>query len=123
MPVIAQVATMTDQARAIRRRKPPAVRVFMASTALFLVALVFLSYQLAQGEDPALGSSVAKVDKPKRPVVTVRKIIKRRVVTTVVPVAAAVPVSSGAAPTSSSSYSAPVAIAAAPAPAPVTASS
>ncbi len=115
---------MIDRTRAIRRRKPPAMRVFKASTTLFLVALVFLSYQLAQGKDPALGSSVAKVDKPKRPVVTVRKIVKRRVITTVVPApstATSTPVSSGAAPTST--YSAPAPVAVAPAPAPVTASS
>ena len=115
---------MTDQARAIKRRKPPAMRVFMASAALFLVALVFLSYQLAPGKDPALGASVAKVYKPKRPVVTVRKIVKRRVITTVVPApstATTTPVSSGSAPTST--YSAPAPVAVAPAPAPVTASS
>ena len=101
------------------------MRVFMASTALFLVALVFLSYQLAQGKDPALGASVAKVYKPERPVVTVRKIVKRRVITTVVPAApsaaTSTPVSSGSAPTST--YSAPAPVAVAPAPAPVTASS
>ena len=116
---------MTDQARAIKRRKPPAMRVFVASAALFLVALVFLSYQLAQGKDPALGASVAKVYKPERPVVTVRKIVKRRVITTVVPAApsaaTSTPVSSGSAPTST--YSAPAPVAVAPAPAPVTASS
>lgn len=117
---------MTDQARATRRLKPPAIRVFMASAALFLVALAFISYQLAQGKDPALGASVAKVYKPKRPVVTVRKVVKRRVITTVVPApssSVSTPVSSGSAPTSSYSAPAPVAVAPAPAPAPVTASS
>ncbi|MGK2956045.1 MAG: hypothetical protein ACSLFI_10295 [Solirubrobacterales bacterium] len=114
---------MTDRSRAVKRRKPSPVAVFLASAALFLGSLGFLSYQLAQGKDPALGTSVASVEKPKRPVVTVRRIIKRRVITTVVPAPAAtsIPVSSGSAP--SSSYSAPAPVAVAPAPAPVTASS
>jgi hypothetical protein len=92
--------------------------VFAVSAALFIAALGFLAYQLAQGRDPALGSSATVADKPKRPVITVRRIIKRRVITTVVPAPepSATPVSSGAAP--SGTYSAP---SAAPAPAPTAA--
>ena len=91
----------------------------MVSAALFLGSLGFLSYQLSQGNDPALGASVASVQKPKRPVVVKRRIIKRRVVTTVVPAPTAVvstPVSGSSTPTST--YSAPTTVAAAPAPAP-----
>jgi len=117
---------MTDRVRTTRRSKPSAFTVFAASAALFFAALGFLAYQLAQGRDPALGASVTVADTPKRPVVTVRRIIKRRVVTTVVPapVAAATTVSSAAAP--ATGYSAPAAVAApapAPAPAPVVSAS
>ena len=114
---------MTDRPKTTRRRKPSPVTVFAASAAMFLAALGFLGFQLAQGRDPALGTSVNVAEKPQRPELIVRRIIKRRVVTTVVPTpvtaAAASPVS-GAAPTSS--YSAPVAVAA-PAPAPVVSAS
>jgi hypothetical protein len=109
-------ATMTDPARPARKRKPSPLTVFVTSAALFFAALGFLAYQLAQGHDPALGSGATMAEKPKRPVVTVRRIIKRRVITTLVPApeVTSTPVSSGAAPTGT--YSAP-STTAAPAPA------
>ena len=66
----------------------------MTSAALFLAALGFLAFQLAQGRDPSLGADALTTSKPQRPVVTVRRIIKRQVITTVVPAETATTVSS-----------------------------
>jgi hypothetical protein len=91
------------------------VAVFAATATLFLAALGFLAFQLADGKDPSLGAAAVTSSKPERPVVVVRRIIKRHVITTVVPsqAPAAVPASSSY----SSGYSAP-AVSSAPAPAP-----
>jgi hypothetical protein len=96
--------------------------------ATFGVLFEFLAFQLNNGNDPALGSSVlaaakdVKTAKVDRPVIN-RKIIKTKVVA--VPPrstgSSAVPVSSSA-PTSTVTSSA-LAPAPAPAPAPVTSSS
>ena len=76
---------MTDRTRAVRRRKPSAATVFLASMALFVASLGFLALQLAQGNDPSLGAGALTLSKPQQPVVTVRKVIKRHVITTVIP--------------------------------------
>lgn len=59
-------------------RKPDGAAVFWASLALFGVLFALLTYQLSKGEGTA-GGAVAT-----RPV-QLRKVIKRRVVTTVIP--------------------------------------
>lgn len=65
-----------------RARRPRAVGVIWSSVALFAVLFAFLTYQLAGGRDPALGAQgTADGSRPAK----VRKVIKRRVVTTVVP--------------------------------------
>lgn len=114
---------MTDTP-ARRRRKPSPVAVFVTSAALFLAALGFLAFQVAQGRDPSLGPDALVAAKPQRPVVTVRRIIKRRVITTVIPAETG---TAGSSPGSYSTGSAPPAVTTAPAPAPaapvVTASS
>ncbi len=118
-----KVETMTD-GPARRRREPSPVTVFVTSATLFLGALCFLAFQLAQGSDPSLGAGALTADKPQRPVVTVRRIIKRHVITTVVPAETGTTVSSAG---SSSTVPAPPAVTSTPAPAPaapvVTASS
>ncbi len=105
---------MTDSG-ARRRRKPSPMVVFLASAALFASALGFLSYQLAQGRDPSLGAGALTAGKTQRPEVKVRKIIKRHVITTVVPAETGTAVSSAGSP---STGSAPVPATSAPAPAP-----
>lgn len=75
------------EARAPRRR-PGAAPVFWASVALFAVLFALLTYQLSA------------VPAPQPPQVQVRKVIKRRVVTTVVPTPGTNTVSAG--PVSSS---------------------
>lgn len=108
-----------------KRRKPSPVAVFVTSATLFLAALGFLAFQLAQGRDPSLGAGALTADKPQRPVVTVRRIIKRHVITTVVPAETGSTLAS-AGSTSTAPAPAPVTSAPAPAPAPapvVTASS
>lgn len=114
---------MTDSP-ARRRHKPSPVTVFVTSATLFLGALGFLAFQLAQGSDPSLGAGALTADKPQRPVLTVRRIIKRHVITTVVPAENGTTVSSADSPPT---VSAPPAVTSIPAPAPaapvVTASS
>jgi hypothetical protein len=87
--------------------------VFSGAIALFAVTFGFLTYQLRSGNDPSLGAQ-ALASQP-RPVL-IRRVIKHRIITRVVPTAGSsgTTVSSTAAPVSSSS------VAAAPAPAPVT---
>ena len=64
--------------RSAPARKPDGANVFWASVALFGVLFALLTYQLSTGEG-AGGTSVAT-----RPV-QLRKVIKRRIVTTVIP--------------------------------------
>ena len=68
-----------------------------ASVLLFAALFALLTWRFSVGKDPSLGAATAS-----RPV-QVRKVIKRRVVTTVVPTPGANTVTSG--PVSSSSYS------------------
>jgi hypothetical protein len=67
---------MTDPNRA---RRPGFALVIWGSVALFAVMFAFLTYQLSSGRDPSLGAAQAP-----RPVL-VRQVVKRRVVTTIVP--------------------------------------
>jgi hypothetical protein len=87
--------------------------VFSGTIALFAVTFGFLTYQLRSGNDPSLGAQ-ALASQP-RPVL-IRRVIKHRIITRVVPTAGAAgtTVSSAAAPVTSSTVAAP------PAPAPVT---
>ena len=84
-----------------RPRRPSFAPVFWGSVALFAVLFALLTYQLSAASAPA-----------PQPVL-VRKVIKRRVVTTVVPTPGAASVSSGpvltsSAPVESSAGAAPV---------------
>jgi len=94
--------TTTEAAptRRKRRRRPSAIPVFATMAVLFLATFVFLTAELIGGRDPALGAKAFDSVKPERPVVIVRKVIRRRVITTVIP---ADPVAS--APGSTGSYS------------------
>jgi hypothetical protein len=89
-----------------RPRRPSFAPVLWGSVALFGVLFALLAYQLSAGNDPSLGGNAS------RPVL-VRKVVKRRIVTTIVPAPGAASVSSGplttsSAPVVSSSGSAPV---------------
>jgi len=88
-----------------RPRRPSFAPVFWGSLCLFAVLFALLAYQLGSGSDPSLGGAAS------RPIL-VRKIVKRRIVTTVVPSPGASTVSGGPVTTSS----APVVSSAAPAP-------
>lgn len=85
---------MTERVPASRPGRPGAAPVFWASVVLFAVLFGLLVYRFSAGQDPSLSGSAAA-----RPV-QVRKVIKRWVVTTVVPGPGANTVVSG--PTSSS---------------------
>ncbi|HEX8752705.1 MAG TPA: hypothetical protein VF731_04735 [Solirubrobacterales bacterium] len=78
-------------------RKPGAAPVFWASVLLFAALFALLTWRFSIGKDPSLSGATAS-----RPV-QVRKVIKRRVVTTIVPTPGANTVTSG--PATSSSYS------------------
>jgi hypothetical protein len=84
---------MTERARATRRPGPALV--VWGSIALFAVLFALLTYQLSSAQ-PA----------PPRPVV-IRKVVKRRVITTVVPTPGENTVSASAAVGSESGASAP----------------
>jgi hypothetical protein len=93
-----------------RARRPSFAPVFWGSIALFAVLFALLAYQLSSGNDPSLGALAS--GNASRPVL-VRKVVKRRIVTTIVPTPGASGVSSGpvttsSAPVVSSSGSAPV---------------
>lgn len=104
------VEAMTEPAPQKNRRPGPAM-VFSGAIALFAITFGFLIYQLRSGNDPSLGAQALAVQ--PRPVV-VRKVIKHRIITTVVP-------SEGASGTTVSTSAAPVTSSvAAAAPAPVT---
>lgn len=81
-----------------RPGRPSAAPVFWVSTLLFAALFAFLVYRFSIGEDPSLAGATAP-----RPV-EVRKVIKRKVVTTVVPSPGKETVVSG--PTSSSTLAA-----------------
>lgn len=68
---------MTEAARA--RRRPGAAPVFWTSMVLFCALLGLLTYRFSLGQDP---SGVVPAAAPAKPA---RKVIVRRVVTTVVP--------------------------------------
>jgi hypothetical protein len=78
-------------------RRPGPAAVLWGSIALFAILFALLTYQLSAGANASLGGSSAAA----RPV-RVRKVIKRRIVTTIVPTPGANTVVSGPA---SSSYS------------------
>ena len=78
-------------------RKPGAAPVLWASALLFAALFALLTWRFSVGKDPSLAAATAS-----RPV-QVRKVIKRRVVTTIVPTPGANTVTSG--PATSSSYS------------------
>ena len=88
-------ATMTEAAIPKRAptRRPRSARVYWAAVILFAVLFALLTYRFA-GEQKT----------PAAPIVQVRKVIKRRVVTTIVPTPGQNSVSAG--PVSSSGYSA-----------------
>jgi hypothetical protein len=88
---------MTDPRRG---RRPGPGAVLWGSIALFAALFALLTYQLSIGADPSLSGSTASVAGP----VQVRKVIKRRIVTTIVPTPGANSVSTG--PATSSSYGA-----------------
>jgi hypothetical protein len=77
-------------------RRPGAGAVVWGSIALFAVLFALLTYQL--GVTPSTNGSTASTSQP----VQVRKVIKRRVVTTIVPTPGVNQVLSG--PATSSSY-------------------
>jgi hypothetical protein len=87
---------MTERAAT---RRPRAAVVFWASVLLFAALFAFLTYRFAVGKDPSLSGATASAARP----VQVRKVIRRRVVTTIVPSPGRNTVSAG--PASSSSYS------------------
>lgn len=80
-------------------RKPSPRLVLWGSVALFAALFALLTYQLGSGADPALSGATATTQP-----VQVRKVIKRRIVTTIVPTPGANSVVAG--PSSSSSYGA-----------------
>lgn len=89
---------MTDRARANRR--PSAAAVLWGSVALFAVLFALLTYQLSSGTDPSLTGATAAAP------IQVRKVIKRRIVTTIVPTPGTNSVSAGPASTSETGASA-----------------
>lgn len=109
--------------RPVRRGKPSAIPVFSALAALIVGSFAYLTVELARGNDPALGPDGIAAVTPKRPTI-IRKVIKRKVVTTVVPAPAASPSYTGSSSSyggyssGGTSYSAPSTSYSAPAPAP-----
>lgn len=86
-----------------RSRRPGPAAVLWGSVALFAALFAFLTYQLSTGKGLSLGGATAS-----RPVL-VRKVVKRRVVTTIVPTPGRSTVTSGPVSSSySSSGAAPV---------------
>ena len=98
--------TTTDPGPARRkpRRRLSAIPVFAAMAVLFLATFTFLTAELIGGRDPALGAKAFDSVEPERPIVVVRKVIKRKVITTVVPSDPVVS-SSGSTGTYTGSYS------------------
>ncbi len=73
-----------------RTRRPGPAAVLWGSVALFAVLFTLLTYQLSASAGPSLSGSTAAA----RPV-QVRRVIKRRVVTTIVPTPGANTITSG----------------------------
>jgi len=92
---------MTDKSRANHRPSPAAV--LWGSVALFAVLFALLTYQLSNGSDPSLTGATA-TSAP----IQVRKVIKRRIVTTIVPTPGVNSVSAGPASTSETGAAEPV---------------
>jgi hypothetical protein len=90
---------MTESRQPHRPRRPSFAPVFWGSLALFAILFTLLTYQLSAASTPA----------PRH--VVVRKVIKRRVVTTVVPSPGEEAVSSGPVVSSAPAESAPVEVA------------
>lgn len=92
---MAVVAAMTEQAAAqgAPSGRPRSARTYWVSVLLFTALFAFLTYTFTAEQTP-----------PSRPVVQVRKVVKRRVITTIVPTPGQNSVSAG--PLSSSGYSA-----------------
>ncbi|HEX3239006.1 MAG TPA: hypothetical protein VHR18_02585 [Solirubrobacterales bacterium] len=78
---------MTDARRSSRRPGPGAV--LWGSVALFAVLFALLTFQLSSASEPSTSGATAAAP------VQVRKVIKRRIVTTIVPSPGATSVSSG----------------------------
>jgi hypothetical protein len=91
----AAVAAMTEAAPAKRAPagRPHSARIYWVSVLLFAALFAFLTYTFIAEQAPT-----------PRPVVQVRKVIKRRVITTIVPTPGQNTVSAG--PVSSSGYTA-----------------
>ncbi len=100
------------------RRRPSFLPTVVVALVCFAVVFEFLSFQLASGNDPALGSQPLIAQRAKRPVVIDRRIIKRRIVHLPArePAVTGELASSGTAPAVSSSAPAPAPVASAPAP-------
>jgi hypothetical protein len=84
-----------------RAGRPSLAPVFWGSISLFAVLFAFLTFQLTAGRDPSLAAAGGASPRP----VVLRKVVKRRVVTTVVPTPGATSVSSGPVTTSSAPLS------------------
>jgi hypothetical protein len=126
----------TEATPAARRRpKPPgAWPVAVGALATFLVVITLLAVQLRRGQDPALGAAASAPATPAPKRVLVRRIVKRVVLTRVIPppassggggsadqagvVGAAPAVQPSARPSPTPVAAAPAPAAAAPAPAP-----
>jgi hypothetical protein len=91
---------MTEATRPERARKPGPRAVIWASIALFVVLFALVSYRV--GSSIAVGASAGRSS-------VVRKVVKRRVVTTIVPSPGGTSVSAAPALTSESSSGAPIA--------------
>lgn len=91
----AAVVAMTEAATAKRppAGRPHSARTYWVSVLLFAALFAFLTYTFA-----------AEQAAPSRPIVQVRKVIKRRVITTIVPTPGQNSVSAG--PVSASGYTA-----------------
>jgi len=70
----------TEPRTAAKRRKPGPKGVVLASAALFMVLLVFLSQRVAAGRDPVLGAPRRLAAQP----LVVHRIVKRVIVETTV---------------------------------------
>ena len=92
---------MTERART---RRPSPALVLWGSIALFAVLFAFLVYQFSTGQDPSLSAQASAT--ASRPVL-VRKVVRRRVVTTVVPTPGRSTVTSGPITSSYSSSGGP----------------
>lgn len=103
-----------------RRRRPGPLRTVLAAGALFLVTFEFLAFQLSSGRDPAVGAGQPTTT-GQRP--QVRRVIRTRVVTDVLPPRGSGSSGGGATASSGPAQSSSPAPASTPAPAPVVTSS